>query len=188
METLFLPLFTASLEEFTTNAETAGVGYAVSVVNAKKYNGKEVMSYQVLMEIGLINGDKVNSYSTRTQFFYRITASYILLVRLTLQRMPCILIVKLTLQKELSMKNRVRELREQKGLTQEQLGEMVGTSRQAINAIETEKFEPSIWLAYDISQVFGCPIEEVFLFKKSPRKTRADSSRRNTNGNKEHSI
>ena len=78
------------------------------------------------------------------------------------------------------MKNRIRELREQKGLTQEQLGEMVGTSRQAINAIETEKFEPSIWLAYDISQVFGCPIEEVFL--------RADSSRRNTNGNKENSI
>lgn len=81
------------------------------------------------------------------------------------------------------MKNRVRELREQKGLTQEQLGEMVGTSRQAINAIETEKFEPSIWLAYDISQVFGCSIEEVFLFEISQRKTRADSSRRNTNGN-----
>lgn len=86
------------------------------------------------------------------------------------------------------MKNRIRELREQKGLTQEQLGEMVGTSRQAINAIETEKFEPSIWLAYDISQVFGCPIEDVFLFEKSQRKTRADSSRRNTNGNKENSI
>lgn len=86
------------------------------------------------------------------------------------------------------MKNRVRELRVQKCLTQEQLGEMVGTSRQAINAIETEKYEPSIWLAYDISQVFGCPIEEVFLFEKSPRKTRADSSRRNDNGNKKHSI
>ena len=49
------------------------------------------------------------------------------------------------------MKNRIRELREQKGLTQEQLGEMVGASRQAINSIETEKFEPSIWLAYDSS-------------------------------------
>ena len=53
------------------------------------------------------------------------------------------------------MKNRIRQLREEKGLTQEQLGEMVGTSRQAINAIETEKSEPSIWLAYDISQAFG---------------------------------
>lgn len=86
------------------------------------------------------------------------------------------------------MKNRIRELREQKGLTQEQLGEMAGTSRQAINAIETEKFEPSIWLAYDISQVFECPIEEVFLFEKSPRKSRADCSRRDTNGGKEYSL
>lgn len=86
------------------------------------------------------------------------------------------------------MKNRIRELREEKGMTQEQLGEMVGTSRQAINAIETEKFEPSIWLAYDISKVFGYPIEDVFLFEESPRKSRADSSRRDNNGNKKHSI
>lgn len=86
------------------------------------------------------------------------------------------------------MKNTMKELREQRGLTQEQLGEMVGTSRQAINAIETEKFEPSIWLAYDISQVFGCSIEEVFLFEKSPRKSRADSSRRNNNGDKKYLI
>ena len=46
---------------------------------------------------------------------------------------------------------------------------MVGASRQAINAIETEKFEPSIWLAYDISQIFGCSIEEVFLFAESQK-------------------
>ena len=72
------------------------------------------------------------------------------------------------------MKNRIRELREEKGITQEQLGAMVGTSRQAINAIETEKFEPSI---YDISKVFDSPIEEVFLFEESQRKSRADSSR-----------
>jgi putative transcriptional regulator len=80
------------------------------------------------------------------------------------------------------MKNRIRVLREQKGLTQEQLGELVGTSRQAINAIETEKFEPSIWLAYDISNVFECSIEEVFIFDESPRKSRAESSRRDSNG------
>ncbi len=80
------------------------------------------------------------------------------------------------------MKNRIRELREQRGLTQEQLGDLVGASRQAINAIETEKFEPSIWLAYDISSVFGCSIEEVFIFEESPRKSRAVSSRRAGNG------
>lgn len=71
------------------------------------------------------------------------------------------------------MKNRLRELREACGLTQEQLGKLVGTSRQAINAIETEKYEPSIWLAYDISKVFECTIEDVFLFEKSERKSRA---------------
>lgn len=80
------------------------------------------------------------------------------------------------------MKNRIKELRERKGLTQEQLGELVGTSRQAIYAIETEKFEPSIWLAYDISNVFECSIEEVFIFEESPRKSRAESSRRDSNG------
>lgn len=75
------------------------------------------------------------------------------------------------------MKNKLKELRESKGLTQEQLGELVGVSRQAINAIETEKFEPSIWLAYDISNVFQCTIEEVFLFEESKRKSRAKLSR-----------
>ena len=80
------------------------------------------------------------------------------------------------------MKNRIREFREQRGMTQEQLGELVGASRQAVNAIETEKFEPSIWLAYDISQVFGCTIEEIFLFQESVRKSRADSSRGGKNG------
>lgn len=86
------------------------------------------------------------------------------------------------------MKNRIKELRESKGLTQEQLGELVGASRQAINAIETEKFEPSIWLAYDISHIFGCYIEEVFLFEESTKKSRADSSRRDNNGAKAASV
>lgn len=86
------------------------------------------------------------------------------------------------------MKNRIKELREKKGLTQEQLGEMVGTSRQAINAIETGKYEPSIWLAYDIAKVFGCFIEEVFLFEESIRKSRADRSRREDDGYKKSSI
>ena len=75
------------------------------------------------------------------------------------------------------MKNRVRELREERGITQEQLGKIIGTSRQAINAIETEKFEPSIWIAYEIATFFNCTIEEVFLFEESDKKSRADRSR-----------
>ena len=68
------------------------------------------------------------------------------------------------------MKNRIRELREQDGLTQKQLGEKVGVSRQAINAIETGKFDPSIWLAYNIAQLFNSTIENVFDFKESEQK------------------
>ena len=52
----------------------------------------------------------------------------------------------------MNLKNRVRQLREERGLTQKQLGEKVNVSRQAINAVETGKFDPSLWLAYDIAQ------------------------------------
>ncbi|MCR1949806.1 MULTISPECIES: helix-turn-helix transcriptional regulator [unclassified Clostridium] len=75
------------------------------------------------------------------------------------------------------MKNKLKQFREDLGLTQEQLGKLVGVSRQAINAIETEKFEPSIWLAYDIAKVFHSNIEEVFLFEESERKSRSEQSR-----------
>lgn len=68
------------------------------------------------------------------------------------------------------MKNQVRKLREERGPTQKQLGEQVNVSRQAINAVETGKFDPSLWLAYDIAQLFGMSIEEVFDFKESERK------------------
>lgn len=84
------------------------------------------------------------------------------------------------------MKNKIRQLREALGITQEQLGKMVGTSRQAINAIETEKNEPSIWLAYEIAQVFNESIEGVFLFEESERKSRADISRRYAYGSQGH--
>lgn len=75
------------------------------------------------------------------------------------------------------MKNKLKQFREELGLTQEQLGELVGVSRQAINAIETEKYEPSIWLAYDIAKIFHSTIEEVFIFEESKRKSRAEQSR-----------
>ena len=61
------------------------------------------------------------------------------------------------------MKNRVKELREKEGLTQKKLGEKVNVSRQAINAIETGKYDPSLWLAYDIAQLFNMSIEKVCL-------------------------
>lgn len=68
------------------------------------------------------------------------------------------------------MKNRVKELREASGLTQKELGEKLRVSRQAVNAIETGKFDPSIWLAYDLAIYFGLSIEELFDFERSTRK------------------
>ncbi|MFT9597218.1 helix-turn-helix transcriptional regulator [Mesobacillus sp.] len=68
------------------------------------------------------------------------------------------------------MKNKVKQLREQFGLTQAQLGQKVNVSRQAINAIEKNKFDPSIWLAYDLARYFNMTIEELFEFEESERK------------------
>ena len=68
------------------------------------------------------------------------------------------------------MKNRLRALREEQGLTQKELGERVHVSRQATNAIETGKFDPSIWLAHDLAQFFHMTIEELFDFEGSERK------------------
>ena len=68
------------------------------------------------------------------------------------------------------MWNRVKEFRENLGLTQKELGERVSVSRQAINAIETGKFDPSIWLAYDLAKLFGVPIESLFIFREEDRK------------------
>ena len=52
----------------------------------------------------------------------------------------------------------------------ETFGSDVKAARQAINAVETGKFDPSLWLAYDIAQLFNKSIEEVFDFKESERK------------------
>lgn len=60
------------------------------------------------------------------------------------------------------MKNRLRDLRVGQGWTQEQLGKHLGVSRQAVNAIETEKHDPSLDLAYRIAAVFDLAVEQVF--------------------------
>ena len=57
------------------------------------------------------------------------------------------------------MKNRVRELRKERGLTQEELAEIIGISRQEINAIQKEKFDPSLPTAFKIAKLFNTSIE-----------------------------
>jgi len=64
------------------------------------------------------------------------------------------------------MKNRVRELRKNQTLTLEELAELIGISRQAINAIEKEKFDPSLPTAFKMANLFKSSIEELFIFSK----------------------
>ncbi|WP_025824716.1 helix-turn-helix transcriptional regulator [Asaia astilbis] len=61
------------------------------------------------------------------------------------------------------MKNRMRELRLSQGLSQNALAEILGVSRQTINAIENERYDPSLPLAFAIAKAFNLSIEAIFI-------------------------
>ncbi|MBQ6360919.1 MAG: helix-turn-helix transcriptional regulator [Lachnospiraceae bacterium] len=63
------------------------------------------------------------------------------------------------------MKNRIEEIRLQKGLRQEELAKAMGVSRQTISSLENGRYNPSILLAHKIAAYFGMTIEEVFIFE-----------------------
>jgi len=60
--------------------------------------------------------------------------------------------------------NRVRELRAERGWSQQVLGDKLGVSRQTIIAIERGRYDPSLPLAFELSRVFALAIEELFLY------------------------
>ena len=60
------------------------------------------------------------------------------------------------------MKSKLRELRAAKGWSQSDLADKLGVSRQTINAIETEKYDPRLPLAFRVARLFGLPIESIF--------------------------
>ena len=64
------------------------------------------------------------------------------------------------------MKNKIRELRATKGWSQSDLAEKLGVSRQTINAIETEKYDPSLPLAFKVAKLFKLTIEDIFTCDK----------------------
>jgi len=66
----------------------------------------------------------------------------------------------------LKLKNKIRDLREQFGFTQQDLSEKVHVSRQTIISLESGKYNPSILLAYSIAKIFNMTIEEVFIFEE----------------------
>lgn len=61
-----------------------------------------------------------------------------------------------------TLRNQLRALRAERGWSQAELAEHLEVSRQAVNAIETEKHDPSLSLAFRISRLFDLPIEQVF--------------------------
>ena len=61
------------------------------------------------------------------------------------------------------MENRLRLLRAERNWSQQDLGERLEVSRQSINAIETGKYDPSLPLAFRISELFDLPIEDIFV-------------------------
>lgn len=60
------------------------------------------------------------------------------------------------------MKNKLRLLRAERNWTQADLAERLNVSRQTINAIETEKYDPSLPLAFAMARIFGAPVEAIF--------------------------
>ena len=64
------------------------------------------------------------------------------------------------------MKNRIEEIRKEKGIRQEDFAKELGVSRQTISSLETGRYNPSISLAYKIAKFFGATIEEVFIFEE----------------------
>jgi putative transcriptional regulator len=60
------------------------------------------------------------------------------------------------------MKNHLRELRAERGWSQADLAEKLDVSRQTVNAIETEKYDPSLPLAFKIAEIFNMKIEDIF--------------------------
>lgn len=63
------------------------------------------------------------------------------------------------------IRNRVKELRSERGWTQQQLAEAVGVSRQSINSIERDRYVPSLPLALTFARVFGCSTDDIFTLE-----------------------
>ena len=64
------------------------------------------------------------------------------------------------------MKNRIEEIRKERGILQDEFAKSMGVSRQTISSLENGRYNPSIMLAHKIAKFFGMTIEEVFIFEE----------------------
>jgi len=67
------------------------------------------------------------------------------------------------------LKNRIEEIRKERGVLQEELAKSMGVSRQTISSLENGRYNPSIMLAYRIARYFGMTIEEIFVFEEEEK-------------------
>jgi len=73
-------------------------------------------------------------------------------------------------KKKPKVRNRIRELRAECGLTQQDLADAIGVSRQTVNAIEGEKYSPSLEAAFQIAAALGRRLDEVFEYEDGKRR------------------
>ncbi|AIC93389.1 helix-turn-helix transcriptional regulator [Shouchella lehensis] len=64
------------------------------------------------------------------------------------------------------MKNNLKRLRGNYGLTQDELADQLDVSRQTIISLEKERYNPSITLAFKLSRIFSCTIEDIFIYEE----------------------
>lgn len=64
------------------------------------------------------------------------------------------------------MKNKLEKIRKDRGITQEELANILEVSRQTVNSLENGRYNPSIVLAFKIAKVFGLQIEEIFIYEE----------------------
>ena len=64
------------------------------------------------------------------------------------------------------MKNRIEQIRKERGILQEEFAKTLGVSRQTISSLENGRYNPSILLAHKIAKYFGMTIEEIFVFEE----------------------
>ncbi len=72
-------------------------------------------------------------------------------------------------QKDDSLQNRLKEFREAQGWSQGELARRLGVSRQTINAVETDKYDPSLPLALRMSKLFDVPVPDLFIDDWEPQ-------------------
>jgi len=73
---------------------------------------------------------------------------------------------KLSIGRRLILKNRLEEIRKERGIKQEELANVLEVSRQTISSLENGRYNPSIILAFKIARYFNMSIEEIFIFEE----------------------